>query len=77
MKKRSFLLWLPIALFLYVASSGPALLLFESPAWKVVELIYWPLGQATRFAPVDVVLRPYWFMFLESDANPLYPDLDR
>jgi hypothetical protein len=74
-KKAPLLLWLVAAILLYVASSGPALLLTGTGAGaeKILAVVYWPLSKIVVFPPATKLLAPYWNFFIEPDANPLYP----
>jgi hypothetical protein len=71
---KRFACWTLALLLFYVLSSGPALLLVQKPAWRLLELdtIYWPLYEA-MMTPAYTLLGPYWKLWQDPDLNPLIP----
>jgi hypothetical protein len=67
--------WIGGAALLYVLSSGPAQLLSETPAWKVLFPVYLPLKLAASHSPARRVMYPYWRLFCRPHPS-IFEDIE-
>lgn len=66
-------IWVVVLPLIYILSSGPALFLNRTPAWKPMNVIYWPLRQLVPTTFGLKVLLPYWDIWHDREMNPLIP----
>jgi hypothetical protein len=72
MKKTAPLLWIVLAVAIYVLSSVPAVRILNHTKGSGILIVYRPLSYLIFYPPFDSVLIWYWNSFIEPDENPLY-----
>ena len=72
MKRLRPVLWVMALLIAYILSSGPAMLVHRTSAWRVLGTIYRPLSYLDAYTPAKHFLIPYWKLWIDPDDNPLY-----
>ena len=74
MKKRGiWLIWLLGLLGIYIASSGPAILVYHTRLLHLINVVYTPLTYFATYTPAYRVLLPYWRLWMDwagTDACP-------
>ena len=69
----TFIFWFLGLLVFYMLSSGPAILVYHTRLFRVIEILYTPLTYFATYTTAYRVLLPYWRLWMGwagTDACP-------
>jgi hypothetical protein len=61
----TWILWLLGLLTVYALSSGPAILLYHTQLFHVINVVYTPLTYFASYTPAYMALLPYWRLWMD------------